>query len=340
MSDDLVLAAGRIVQERWPGARVSAGPDLEGSDRSTVLRLAVAGAPVSSVVLKAHHEAEGGVREAAALEVCGAIDLIGVSTTPPVIVMGDLGQGSSVADALLGDDPALARDLVLAWTAAMTSLRAEPTLFEAALVSHAERLGVDVPVVDSMPGWLAIAADRLVAQLPAIGVTPGSPALEELRGLESAFVTAQRSLTPSDACPDNNLRTPDGLVLLDFEGAQVRHVAWDAAYLLVPWPTCWCSWQLPAELAEEGLAAYGADRHDVELAALGWSLISTGIFLSRALEADHGFPGGPTRRAMLQHRLLGAHAGLPALTDLAAEVRAALLREWGPVPLELAPAFR
>ena len=26
---------------------------------------------------------------------------------------------------------------------------------------------------------------------------------------------------------------------------QWRHVAWDLAYLRVPWPTCWCSWRLP-----------------------------------------------------------------------------------------------
>ena len=58
-----------------------------------------------------------------------------------------------------------------------------------------------------------------------------------------------RALTPSDACPDNNVLRGGDLVLVDFEGAQVRHVAWDVAYLRVPWPSCWCSWRLPEDLA-------------------------------------------------------------------------------------------
>ena len=40
------------------------------------------------------------------------------------------------------------------------------------------------------------------------------------------------------------------VVLVDFEGAEWRHVAWDVAYLRVPWPTCWCSWRMPDAVAE------------------------------------------------------------------------------------------
>ncbi len=66
------------------------------------------------------------------------------------------------------------------------------------------------------------------------------------------------ALTPGDACPDNNIETPDGLVLIDFEVADFRHVAWDAAYLTEPWPTCWCSWRLPSEVTDEAVARWRA----------------------------------------------------------------------------------
>ena len=46
------------------------------------------------------------------------------------------------------------------------------------------------------------------------------------------------ALTPADACPDNNVLIGRRRVLIDFEGAQWRHLAWDVAYLFVPWPTC------------------------------------------------------------------------------------------------------
>ena len=54
------------------------------------------------------------------------------------------------------------------------------------------------------------------------------------------------AFTPGDTCPDNDVQVADGLVLIDFEDAQWRHVVWDVAYLTVPFPSCWCSWRLPA----------------------------------------------------------------------------------------------
>ena len=91
------------------------------------------------------------------------------------------------------------------------------------------------------------------------------------------------------------MRTADGVVLVDFEGAQWRHVAWDVAYLTVPWPSCWCSWRMPSDVVERAVERYRARiesalpyvrtpqfRHDLAAATAGWALISTSWFLPNA----------------------------------------------------------
>ena len=52
-------------------------------------------------------------------------------------------------------------------------------------------------------------------------------------------------------CPDNNLLTPEGLQVLDFESASFHSLFQDAAYARMPFPTCWCVSRLPAGLAVE-----------------------------------------------------------------------------------------
>lgn len=89
---------------------------------------------------------------------------------------------------------------------------------------------------------------------------------------------------------------------------------------------------------------------DLVRATLGWVFISTGWFLSAALDGDPPPPDPgrrhlmPTRRALLQHRLrLAAQqetALLPALRELADQTLTATLRQWGTHPLPLARAFQ
>ncbi|HVA60495.1 MAG TPA: hypothetical protein VNG13_08150 [Mycobacteriales bacterium] len=178
-----------------------------------------------------------------------------------------------------------------------------------------------------------------------------------MRGLDDLLggPTQAWALTPADACPDNNRLTTNGLVLLDLEGAQLRHVAWDAAYLLVPWPSCWCSWRPSQDAAYAALESWRAaialpyvhdqafDR-DLRTVSLGWAMTSAGWFVRRAVLDDHPHPATPTRKAIVQHRLAAivgqSHPQLPALTALAEELLQATYNAWGEVLLELAPAFR
>jgi hypothetical protein len=277
-----------------------------------------------------------------------------------VLIISDLGVGPSVADALLGRDPAAAERAVCAWARAMAhlhcatrGLRAE---FRAAL---AAREG-DLPVRDATIGSdIEDAVRGLDRACTRLGVRIPDGATEQLRGLERRLgASGLGALTPADACPDNNVLTADGLALLDFEGAQWRHIAWDVAYLRVPWPSCWCSWRMPGEVSARAFDAYcetasplipevaGAQfERDVSAAAVGWAFITMTWFVDNALGSDPMLNPGkptPTRRAMISHRLAAAARSteLPALAELAGSLGAALAKQWGDVPLAFAPAFR
>jgi hypothetical protein len=285
---------------------------------------------------------------------------VAAQQAPPVLIISDLGRGPSVADALVGRDPPAAQQAVCAWATALARLHCATVglraQFRAAL---AEREG-DLPVHDAPFGNdvedAVRALDRTCTQL---GVRIPEGATEQLRGLEKRLgASGLAALTPADACPDNNVLTADGLALVDFEGAQWRHIAWDVAYLRVPWPSCWCSWRMPADLGARAFDAYRAAAspripdvaaaqfdHDVTAAAVGWALITTTWFIDNALGSDpllNPDKPTPTRRAMISHRLAAAARSteLPALAELAALLGDALARRWGDVPLAYAPVFR
>lgn len=185
--------------------------------------------------------------------------MLAVTAEPPVVVLADLGSGPSLADALLGADPQAAVDALGGWADALASVHTatagDRAGFAAALAVHAGDLPADGDTTEDM---LAGEAAALARQLPALGVRPSAAALAELRGAAGIIGSDTMALSPADTCPDNNVTAPTGPVLLDFEAAVVRSVAWDAAYLLVPWPSCWCSWRLPADVATAALARWRA----------------------------------------------------------------------------------
>jgi hypothetical protein len=349
-----------------PGVRLEHLETLGGSDRSVVRR--VSAQPGTLIVKTFTDPGEGWVRESAALSVlppaAPAPRLVAAGDAPPIVVMSDVGAGGSVAEALLGADPAVAADAVVSWATAIASLHRATAgvrgAFRAALETRAAsraRAG-EPPVPESaMPALLDDAARAIVRHCAELAIDIPAGALDQLRGLAVRLGgDGPAALTPADACPDNNVRSGDGLMLLDFEGAQWCHVAWDVAYLIVPWPSCWCCWRIPADVAERGIEAYVAAsglpyagtpefRRDVAAAAAGWALASVCWFLPRALTpeppvADPDRPA-PSRRAAILHRLDGVRrrAELSALAELAGRLRETLVGRWGEVPLDYAPAF-
>jgi hypothetical protein len=386
---DGALAAASAALSRACGSALTLRlvATLKSSPRTMVLRAAVIGGSdetlPSTVIIKAHLD-DGpwatSVREPAGLGLLTsyavrpalAPDLLAVADDPPLVVLRDLSPTGSVRDVaalLLGDDPVAAEGGLLAWADTVGRLHAATSGrrddMTGALVATARRLGRDAPPTDDTPGSLDRAAGALADLIPRLGITPSPVALAEIRHLQDGFGGDERcwALTPGDTCPDNNILDDAGVVLFDFEGAAIRHVAWDVAYLRVPWPSCWCAWRLPEGVADRALGRWraavvgtvpyvgtGAFAADLERAESGWAAVSTAWFLAGALDGDD-VPGGeagrrvaPGRRALILNRMAqaarGTVPGLAAWRALAAETRAAAEAAWGPVELRPAPAFR
>ncbi len=372
-ADALIAAAERAlgsVLGSVPGSvRVAPVAGLGGSDRSSVLRARVlTGGDELAVVLKAPTGSGlGEVREEAALRVAarhglpGPVRLLAVSADPPLLVLADAGPGPTLADRLLAPDADSAEVALLRWAGAIGALQAASAGCRADFEAELGALSpFGAPPADTTPDDLAGGAASLARDLPRLAVTPSAAALDELRAVCDELVTPASGLVPGDTCPDNAVDAPGGIVLLDFEAACHRHVAWEGAYLTVPWPTCWCSWRLPGAVASRAVARWRAAlgpsasgpafAADLERTTVAWSLLSTAWLLPAALDGDPpprdpAYRGRtPARRPIIQHRLALAAAlatpVLPALRELAGEVHAATVRAWGRHELEVAPAFR
>jgi aminoglycoside phosphotransferase (APT) family kinase protein len=330
--------------------------ELGGSARSEVHRVR---AGTETVVIKRFTgDRESFPREAAALSVlppgAPAPQLLAVRAEPPTLVLADAGTGPSVADLLLADDPAAARDGLLSWAEAIARLH-DCTVDRGAAFRAALADRTDQPV-STFARHIEETAAALDARCADLGVPVPAGAWDDLRGLHARLATGPAALSPGDTCPDNNVATPAGRVLVDFEGAQWCHPAWDVAYLVVPWPTCWCAWRLPDEVAEQALRRYQETstqawagspdfRADIRAAAAVWAMLTVTTFLAQALADDPPLANPakrmPTRRSLILNRLAAVESyPAPALSALAEGLRAALVAQWGETPLPYAPAFR
>lgn len=354
------------VRALLPGTEVEPVERLRAGDRSSVERVRLNGGadgPCTAVVKRFHHAGEGWVRETAALDTLPpevAPQVLAADRDARVVVLTDLGDGPTLADALLDDDRDAAHSALDGWAEALARLHtvARPLRdrFAAAL---AARAGAERVPQSRVTGELTDAARELPERCAVLGVPVPTGAPDELRGLAHRLGGAgASSLSPVDTCPDDALLLDGRWRLVDFEGAQWRHVTWDLAYLRVPWPTCWCSWRLPADAADRAVDAYrraaapalpevgdDAFERDLEAATVGWALTSVAWFVDDALTADTPhYPDrdAPSRRAAVLHRLsLAARSPeLPALAELAGLLHAELQGRWGDVELALAPAFR
>jgi hypothetical protein len=350
-----------------PGVRLDSAERLRGGERTELRRVRARwpdGGETSVVVKHFVTAGEGWAREAAALATIAddgaAPRVVAAGTDPPLLVLTDLGTGRNVADALLADDPEAAGAAVRGWAEAIASLHRATLSSRARFRAELALRAGDLPIADHVMSTVVDEASGLLENHCArLGVAVPHGALTELRQIPRELRADEHSaLSPSDACPDDNVGIGEHFALVDFEAAQWRHIAWDVAYLTVPWPTCWCSWRMPGDVVERAVERYRATiedalpyvrtadfRHDVATAALGWELVSTAWLLPDALADDPPATDPskqtPTRRAMILQRLGAArradhHAAVAALAD---RLRAELVHRWGEVPLAYAPAF-
>jgi hypothetical protein len=359
------------------GRELSEPVKLTGSDRSVVLRCADRAG--GTVVVKTY-PGDGAGTTSFALEAAGltvsagtglAPRLLAASSEDLTVVMADLGSGSSLADVLLGDSAADARRALLDWARACGELSARTsqralefeTLKSRYLAGRAElgwmpriRRGV-LEAADQLAG---LAAGR-VGGMSRVTMPSGLSADVALIA-DAVFAHPYPVFSPGDICPDNNLLTGAGIRFLDFESADVYSAFFDAAYLRMPFSTCWCVFRLPAGLAAQAESAYRQEvmrihpeladdavwQPGVRRAVAAWTLWTMTWLLPRADARDEAMlPGfvSPRRRQLMRHRWhvlaaeLDSAGELPAVAELCRRLLVAT-ECWQAAELPLYPAFR
>ncbi len=275
--------------------------------------------------------------------------LIAVDLEAQVLLLEDLGAGKSLADALLGSDANDARQAIDEYIDALAAL-------------HMATLGTDDGTAPSLV-WMETLVERALAELsgePPSGVPRlGGEAYQEAALLLERLSSnrARNVFSFGDMCPDNNLRTSEGMRFFDLEGAGFVNASADLAYIAMPFPTCWCSFDLP-----EGVRRSALDRYtsrvgdskavdDLPLALLLFAFLATALSSAYSepaeLVAEHEGVELPAARQWLLHRIERAlehpdiDAAAPALSSWLRQAHEALTARWPDVaPMPIAPAFR
>lgn len=336
------------------GCDLQAPVRLVGSARATVLRCRTAR---GSVVVKAYKKIGLGsfTAEAAGLSLSGRPTLLAVDPATPLIVMADLGDGPSLADLLLGADADAAGSALVRWASEYGRLAVDTSPRRGQLSALQAQFDLGAPVYD-----VDQRLEECYRALPDLLATHGVdvPGLEDdldsLRTLRDRFPV----FSPGDVCPDNNVVSAEGAHLLDYEGAGVHSAFLDAAYISMPFSTCWCVSRLPRRLGTTVESTYRAQltkihpeladastwRTGLTLAIAAWTVHATVSLLPRAVIIDQ--PMHPTRRPvpsarqLLRYRweMLAHGEQPPALADVARRLLATTTN-WDVAELDLYPAF-
>ena len=347
---------------------------LRDGDARMVLRCADEAGPAGergTVIVKAYPPGPDGescfAAEATGLALAGrsglAPRLLAASQHSLTVVMSDLGRAPSLADLLLGTDRARAAAGLLHWAEACGRLAVAMAGRERELAglrrAYASGSRGAAPGSDMERRVLAVAERAALVGVPVLA----GLAAELTEVVREVSPDACPVFSPGDICPDNSLLAPAGVQLIDFEESGYHSVFLDAAYLRMPFSTCWCTFRLPAELrlAAEvryraqvariwpGLADDVAWERGVRRAVAAWSLNSMWWLLRRALAGDapltSGVVAAPRARQLMRHRWqvladeLEADGGLPATCALARALLAATV-SWQAEELPLYPALR
>jgi hypothetical protein len=379
---ETVARAEQVLSHRFGATIRLADPEhLGGSGKSTVVRVRVASSPFSlprTLVVKRYGPAgqqvvgDAYVQEAVSYQLFTAFspedrmcpEMFAHDGAVRLVVLEDLGRAPTLENKLLGNDPKAAERALLSWSRSLGRLHASTAGREADFDALSRRLGSS-RVTDP----LSSAGHQAFEELPelltdAIGVVTSGEAHRRASAASWLLDShSHRAFSPSDACPDNNVITSRGVRFLDFEGGCWRNVLLDAGYLRVPFPTCWCSFTLPAGMTEAMVAAWRAEVRDVwpDLdddavllpalldAQLLWVWVSTWWFLPRVGQDDGPVESdarSPRRSVALRSRWQqlardAARAGEHDVVAQAHEVVAGLVRRFGDRDeLPAYPAFR
>jgi Ser/Thr protein kinase RdoA (MazF antagonist) len=271
---------------------------------------------------KKRADGDGGFhREWAALEHLTAAGVpvpafVGGDRDVPVLVQSLLPSGHSLADSLLGDDPARATAEVIAYATSLAKLNAVAPLSD-------ERT------------WRLRAVDE------GRGAFGDDGAVDEALAVLDA---GRRGFVHGDACPDNMVLDDEGTChLFDFEFSTGGPVALDAVYLVAPFPSCWCFAPLPDDVVAQALAAYRSvlPLGDRELdAAVVANAVGGLAMLERAHAKDMTWGLTTIRPRILRWLdVCARQPTFPAAARRADELVTRLRADWGDVTAPPHPAF-
>ena len=348
-------AAESLLAAYW-GASVTVGAAEKIWDRHHIVRLHIAD-DERTVVLKRRREENFGDRargfdaELAALEFLNSMEtaiaprLLGADPSAGILVIEDLGPGSSLADSLLARDRGRAESDLVSYARAVGTMHAWSvgrSREYAELRAHHGRSGSPMD-----PDWIAAIA-KGKAPFLAVSAQLGLPTAGADSEIDALGALMSRSgpvgLVHSDLCPDNTHIVDGDCRLIDFETSGWGPIALDAAYLLAPFPSCWCFASLPSAVADPALLAYrdqvtnagvdlGADWETALAAALAGSVVGRGAAISRALNEDRDWGTTTIRPRLLTwlHSFISAASrtgALPRLRSVAEAMHEQLGRRW------------
>lgn len=365
-----VLAAGSAAL-----GRKLAGPEpMRDSDWTVVLRCTDETGPAGghgTVIVKAYPPGSDGensfAAEAAGLALVGdtglAPELLAADQRSLTVVMSDLGRAPSLADTLLGIGQDRAGQALLDWAEACGRLSVAVAGREPEL-ARIRRKYAGGSRMKAPGSGLEQRVLGVAERAALVGVTATEGLAAELAEVAAAVASADCLVfSPGDICPDNNLLTPGGVRFIDFEASGYHAVFLDAAYLRMPFSTCWCVFRLPPELRDAAEARYRAQatriwpeltddgtwEQGVRRAVVAWSLNSMWWLLGRALTTDASLEpdavAAPRTRQLMHHRWQVLEGELEASGEfpvISAMVRALLAAtaDWHADELPLYPALR
>ncbi len=386
VSADVIKSAERLLRRVYGGrVRVAGQTALRVSDRSVVARCALAGlggAP-ATVVLKLTRdfdaEAKGGSwntpagrfqNDWAGAALLGSIEaapalaprVIGGDAKRGFMLLEDIGDGESLAEALLGADADRAEAALFAFVRALGRMHASTIGREGEYQRLLDEIG---PKRDGR-------AERQARVRQNIELFPdifGPLELEWTPGLvDDVQLVAAAMLEPGpflaythgDPCPDNDRLLAGGLTFFDFEFGAYRHALLDGAYPRVPFPTCWCVNRMPERLIERLEEAYRAVlvrtcsaaedkalfRRGIVEASAYWLITTTSNLLDGVLKSDRTWGIASVRQRILYRLEVFARLSLDVghletFGRFAVRAREKLMAKWPSAePMPLYPAFR
>jgi hypothetical protein len=280
----VALAEDLLTRRAGARVRLADAEDLGGSSRSRVVRVRVAQNPFSlprTLVVK-HYLGEAAASErtsatervdpfpyeAASCQLFTAMPaddratptLYANDPQQRLLVLEDLGRGSTLADKLHGDDPKAAERALLGATRALGRLQAATAAREGDFGALLRRSGVKHwrdPLADDARSALAEIPDLLAGRLRVEAAPAAVQHARAAAGLLGG--TRYRAFSPSEVSPENCLLTGAGARFLDFEWGCFRDVAFTASSVRLPFPGWAAPYALPTGMAEAMTASWQSE---------------------------------------------------------------------------------